>query len=679
MANALATESSPYLLQHAENPVDWQPWSQKTLDLAKKLNRPILLSIGYSACHWCHVMAHESFENTETAALMNANFINIKVDREERPDLDKIYQTAHQLITQRPGGWPLTMFLSPEHHLPFFGGTYFPDTARHGMISFSDLLERIASVYRDEPAKIQQYTQSMQQAINDLAMQTHSNQEQADVKSLQLFDQQLLQHYDNQYGGFGSAPKFPQPAMLELAILRAFPRASTDPLYEAIDFSLEKIAMGGIQDHLAGGFYRYSVDEKWMIPHFEKMLYDNGQLLYLFALMFRLTQKSIYQTAVEGIYSWLDSEMLSESGSFFAALDADSEGVEGKFYFWTPEQAEDLLDSRVYPPFAYKYGLDGPANFEQQWHLHAYHGNRTVAEAFSISLDDLDSLLLEAHQQLLEHRNKRIRPGLDNKILTAWNALVIQGLAFSARTFLRPEYYKTARRCLLSLRNECWHNNRLLAISKVSGKLLPAYLDDYAHLLRASIDCLEYQWHSEDLEFAITLADQLLELFEDTEHGGFYFTASDHENLIERPKSWQDEAMPCGNAVASLAIYQLGMLLGNQRYVHAAEQALQSVAGNLNQNPLHAAGFLKLLEVIDKLPCTIVVRGEAEQLQRWQESLNSQLKPGQQAFFIPVDAQGLPDAIKQKKPGIETKAWVCHGFTCQPPVSNLDELLNLLN
>ncbi len=546
------------------------------------------------------------------------------------------------------------------------------------MISFRDLLARIAGVYRDEPKKIQQYTESMQQAIDDLALQALSNQGQVDIKVLHTFDQQLLHIYDDQFGGFGSAPKFPQPAMLELAILRAFSRTPTDPLYKAIDFSLEKIARGGIQDHLAGGFYRYSVDEKWMIPHFEKMLYDNGQLLYLFALMFRLTKKSIYETAVEGIYAWLGSEMLSETGSFFAALDADSEGVEGKFYVWTPGQVEALLDSRVYAPFAYKYGLDGPANFEQQWHLHAYHENRTVAEDFNINPDDIDPLLIEAHQQLLEQRNQRIRPDLDNKILTAWNALVIQGLALSARILSRPEYYETARQCLLALRSECWCDNRLLAISRVSGKQLPAYLDDYAHLLKASIDCLQYRWHSEDLDFAIMLADQLLELFEDTERGGFYFTASDHEDLIERPKSWQDEAMPCGNAAASLAIYRLGILLGNQRYVHAAEKALQSAASNLNQNPLHAAGFLKLLEVIDKPPFTIVVRGEAVELEHWQKRLNIELEPGQQAFFIPVDAKGLPDAIKQKNPENKTMAWVCHGFTCRPPVSNLDELLRSL-
>ena len=279
MSNALAQETSPYLLQHADNPVDWMPWSQQALDLAKQQNKPILLSIGYSACHWCHVMAHESFENAETAELMNRYFVNIKVDREERPDIDKIYQTAHQLIAQRPGGWPLTMFLSPFDHLPFFGGTYFPDKPRHGMISFNDLLQRLASIYREEPEKIQQHTESMQQALSSLAIQDNSNQDNTDIQSLKKFDEQLLEHFDKQNGGFGQAPKFPQPAMLMQAIRRAFFEPPTGPLYQAIDFSLHKIALGGIQDHLGGGFYRYSVDEKWMIPHFEKMLYDNGQLL----------------------------------------------------------------------------------------------------------------------------------------------------------------------------------------------------------------------------------------------------------------------------------------------------------------------------------------------------------------------------------------------------------------
>jgi len=676
MTNALAKETSPYLQQHADNPVDWMPWSQTALDLAKQQNKPILLSIGYSACHWCHVMAHESFENAETAELMNRHFINIKVDREERPDIDKIYQTAHQLIAQRPGGWPLTMFLSPHDHLPFFGGTYFPDTPRHGMISFSDLLQRIAAIYHDEPEKIQQHTESMQQALLNLTIQDNSNASVADIQSLNKFGQQLLEHFDDQNGGFGAAPKFPQPAMLLQAIRRAFSGSAGDPLYQAIDFSLHKIALGGIQDHLAGGFYRYSVDEKWMIPHFEKMLYDNGQLLCVFALMFQLTGRQEYLLAVEGIVSWLEQEMQSQSGTFFAALDADSEGVEGKFYIWTPEQIKNLLNAEIYPLFAYKYGLDKPANFEGQWHFHAYHSNQIVAEKFDIDVDSFTSQLNASHKILLDVRNTRIRPGLDNKILTAWNALVIQGLAISASIFSKPEYYQMAQRCLATLRDECWHDGRLLALSQQSGKQLAAYLDDYAQLLKATIDCLQYQWRSADLEFAITLAEQLLEFFEDSEHGGFYFTASDHEDLIQRPKSWQDEAMPGGNAVASLALYRLGLLLGNSKYIRAAEKALQSVAHNVNQNPLYAAGFLSLLEETNTQACTIIVRGDEPQLTLWREQLAPRLTPGQMAFFIPSDAENLPDAIAGKNTDDETTAWICHGFTCQPPVTELGKLLS---
>jgi uncharacterized protein YyaL (SSP411 family) len=678
MTNALSRETSPYLLQHADNPVDWMPWSQEALSLARKHNKPILLSIGYSACHWCHVMAHESFENAITADLMNRYFINIKVDREERPDLDKIYQTAHQLIAQRPGGWPLTMFLSPDDQVPFFGGTYFPDAPRHGMISFNDLLQRIASVYHEEPEKIQQHRESMRQALVNLAIQDNSNQGIADIQSLQKFNQQLLDHFDDQNGGFGQAPKFPQAAMLMQAIRRAFSLPPNDPLYGAIDFSLQKIAFGGIQDHLAGGFYRYSVDEKWMIPHFEKMLYDNGQLLYVFAWIFQLTGNPDYRAAVEGMVSWLGTEMQSPTGSFFAALDADSEGVEGKFYVWTPDQVKALVTDDIYPLFACKYGLDKLANFEGQWHLHAYHSNQTIADMFDRDVDSFTTQLDECHKILLKERNTRIRPGLDNKILTAWNALAIQGLAISARIFLKPEYYNMGHQCLTALRDECWHDGRLLAVGQQSEKHLPAYLDDYAQLLKAVIDCLQYQWRTEDLDFAIILADQLLEYFEDTTHGGFYFTANDHEDLIQRPKSWQDEAMPSGNAVAGVAIYRLGLLLGNNEYIRAAEKALQSVADNINQNPLYAAGFLTLLEEINSPPCTIIVRGDVPQLALWQDRLGPGLDPDQLAFFIPSDAEGLPDAIAEKKIDKGISAWVCHGFTCQPPIYDLEKLLSTI-
>ena len=425
MANELAAESSPYLRQHANNPVNWLPWSQQALDRAREQNKPILLSIGYSACHWCHVMAHESFEDESTAALMNRHFINIKVDREERPDIDRIYQTAHQLIARRPAGWPLTMFLSPDSCVPFFGGTYFPDKPRYGMIAFSDLLERIAGIFEQEPDKINQQSQAIQQALIDIQMRENQNQRAADIGALATFDSQLLEAHDAEFGGFGKAPKFPQPAILLQVLRRAFRQPPGNPVYAAIDFSLRKIALGGIQDHLGGGFYRYSVDDKWMIPHFEKMLYDNGQLLEVFAQAFRLTGNPLFADAVDGIVTWLEREMRTDSGAFYAAIDADSEGVEGKFYLWTPVEVEQVIGSDAYPVFAFQFGLDQAANFEGKWHLHSYYDTPQILEKFNLDEQEYRTLKTNTQAQLLAVRANRIRPGLDDKVLTSWNLSLI--------------------------------------------------------------------------------------------------------------------------------------------------------------------------------------------------------------------------------------------------------------
>jgi len=678
MANQLAGESSPYLRQHADNPVSWLPWSQQALDTAREQNKPILLSIGYSACHWCHVMAHESFEDEATAALMNQHFINIKVDREERPDIDRIYQTAHQLIARRPGGWPLTMFLSPDSCLPFFGGTYFPDKPKYGMIAFSDLLERIAGIFQQEPDKIEQQSQAIQQALIDIEMRENQNQQAADIGALATFDSQLLAAHDAEFGGFGQAPKFPQPAILLQVLQRAFHRAPGDPVYAAIDFSLQQIALGGIQDHLGGGFYRYSVDDKWMIPHFEKMLYDNGQLLQVFAHAFRLTGKTLFADAAEGIVTWLEREMRTDSGAFYAALDADSEGVEGKFYLWTPVEVEQIIGIEAYPVFAYQYGLDQAANFEGAWHLHSYYDTPQVLEKFNLDEQEYATLKAGTRAQLLAVRATRIRPGLDNKVLTSWNALVIRGLATAARVFMRQDYFDIAQRCLRAIKNECWQDERLLALSATDDRQLPAYLDDYAHLLQAILDCLQYQWSDIDLAFAIKLADQLLAYFADQTHGGFFFTASDHEKLIQRPKSWPDEAMPSGNAVAALALYRLGLLTGRLAYTQIAEKALQSVADNVNQTPFHAASFVALLEAVNRPPYQIILRGEPAILAQWRTQILPRLKPEQMAYFIPYDAKDLPQEISLRLSDKPISAWICEGFSCRPPVHDLDSLLETL-
>ncbi len=679
MSNALAHESSPYLRQHADNPVDWLPWSQQALDLAREQNKPILLSIGYSACHWCHVMAHESFEDEATAALMNQNFINIKVDREERPDIDRIYQSAHHLIARRPGGWPLTMFLSPRDQLPFFGGTYFPDKPKFGMIAFSELLERISEIFRDEPDKIKQQGEVIQQALIDIEMRENQNLQGAHIDALTTFDSQLLKAHDSEFGGFGQAPKFPQGAILLQALGSAFRKSPEDPAYGAIDFSLQQIARGGIQDHLGGGFYRYSVDDKWMIPHFEKMLYDNGQLLQVFAQAYRLTTNPLFADAVDGIVNWLEREMATESGAFYAALDADSEGVEGKFYLWTPDEVEQIIGDEIYPAFAYQYGLDQAPNFEDKWHLHSYFGEQQVLAKFNLDPQNYKSEQERARQLLLAVRATRIPPGLDDKVLTSWNALVIRGLANAARIFMRQDYFDVAQRCLQAINKECWQDDKLLALSITAGKQLPAYLDDYAHLLQAILDCLQYQWNDADLAFALKLADQLLERFADDAHGGFFFTAADHEKLIQRPKSWQDEAMPSGNAVAALALHRLGLLIGCQSYTQSAEKALQSVADNVNQTALYAASFVALLEALNMPPFQIILRGEPDVLAQWRTQILPRLKPDQAAYFIPNDAQDLPDEIAQKSSDQEIGAWICEGFSCRPPLHDLDALIQSLD
>ena len=678
MPNALAEESSPYLRQHADNPVDWLPWSQQTLDLAREQNKPILLSIGYSACHWCHVMAHESFEDEATAALMNRHFVNIKVDREERPDIDRIYQTAHQLMVQRPGGWPLTMFLTPVDQLPFFGGTYFPDKPKYGMIAFSDLLRRLAEIFEQEPEKIRQQGQAVQQALIEIELRENQNQHGADIAAVATFEAQLLKAHDAEFGGFGRAPKFPQPAILLQALQRAFDKSPEDPLYQAIDFSLQQIARGGIQDHLAGGFYRYSVDDKWMIPHFEKMLYDNGQLLQVFAQAYRLTGKRLYRDAVDGIVDWLEADMRSPEGAFYAALDADSEGVEGKYYLWQPAQVKQVIDEAAYPAFAYRFGLDQAANFEGKWHLHDYHGVQQTLDSFSLPEDDYRRQHRQLCQRLLEVRAARVPPGLDDKLLTSWNAPAIRGLASAARVFMRPDYFEIAIRCLRALRAECWHDDRLLALGKGSGKHLPGYLDDYAQLLQGTLDCLQFEWDSELLGFAIELADQLLALFADDAHGGFYFTAVDHEKLLQRPKSWQDEAMPSGNAVAALALQRLGVLIGRQDYTQSADKALQSVADNLRQTPFHAAGFVALLEALNRPPQQVILRGERQLLTRWRERILPRLKPDQSAYFVADDLSNLPEEIAQKTSEAAASAWVCEGFSCRAPIDDIDELLTEL-
>lgn len=660
VSNRLAGETSPYLLQHAENPVAWQPWDEAALELARREDRPILLSIGYSACHWCHVMAHESFEDAEIAAVMNRLFVNVKVDREERPDLDQIYQTAHQMLTGRPGGWPLTMFLSPDG-VPFFGGTYFPKEARYGLPGFAGLCEQVAEVWRTKRSEIERQNQEVLDALARSGF-TPAGTAALDAEPVAALRTLLLGSFDREHGGFGGAPKFPHPADLAFLLHRPNDASARD----AAIFTLKRMAAGGIQDQLGGGFYRYSVDGRWEIPHFEKMLYDNGLLLGIYADAWGLTEDATFRRVATGIVEWLRREMTSPEGAFYASLDADAEGEEGRYYVWDRAEVARQLSAQESALAARRWGLDGPPNFEgRHWHLHV---------AASCGNDEARQLET-VRAKLLAARERRARPGRDDKILTAWNALAIEGLAHAARVFGDEDWLAAARRAVDWLRAAHWRDGRLLATSREGRAHLPAYLDDHAFLLAALLELLQAGYRGEDLDFARELADALLGHFEDREHGGFFFTAHDHESLIIRPKNAHDSALPAGNAVAARALQRLGHLLGEMRYLEAASRTVQAFMPQMRRQ---AGGFASLagaLESVLEPPAIVILRGPADELAEWRRRLAT--SGPAVVLALANGLNGLPPALaKPESPHVN--AWVCRGVNCLKPMAKLDELVDVL-
>jgi len=702
MPNRLANETSPYLQQHAGNPVDWYAWGEEALHAARAQDKPILLSIGYSACHWCHVMAHESFEDAAVAELMNRHFINIKVDREERPDLDQIYQLAHQMISQRSGGWPLTMFLTPLQE-PFFGGTYFPRTPRHGLPGFADLLLRVAQFYRAEREQIASQGRAILGGFERMLPASPAHHSEFSRKPIELALAHLAASYDARDGGFGAAPKFPHPTDLELC-LRSHAASGVHhaasgvhegagngrktkevkPLKMAIH-TLERMALGGIYDQLGGGFCRYSVDAHWLIPHFEKMLYDNGPLLACYSDAWLLTRDALFARIVDETAAWTLREMQSPAGGYYSSLDADSEHEEGKFYVWTPDAVRALLSAEEYAVSAPYYGLAEAANFEGgHWHLHVARGLEEVAESLEMSAQECGFLLAQARAKLFAARERRIRPGRDEKILTSWNALMIAGMARAARVFARPEWLASARAALEFVRGALWREEqgsaraRLLATCKDGRAHLNAYLDDYAFLLAALIELMQTDFQGRDLEFAEDLAEALLAQFYDPELGGFYFTSHDHEQLIHRPKPGYDSATPSGNGIAALALQRLGHITGDPRYLDAAERTLQLFYPALAQHPNGYTSLLLALEEAIAPPRVVVLRGAAAELRQWHEALAQRYLPDTLILAVSAEAQGLsPLLAKPLAPG-GVNAWVCQGVTCLPPVAELQVLLDSL-
>jgi uncharacterized protein len=674
MPNRLAQETSPYLQQHADNPVDWHAWSPEALTLARSQNKPILLSIGYSACHWCHVMAHESFEDVETAAIMNDLFVNIKVDREERPDLDQIYQSAHYMLTQRSGGWPLTMFLTAEDQTPFFGGTYFPKTARYNLPGFQDLLSRIAEFYRVRREEIDVQNASLVEALKRNEIPSPPGEITFSPALLDVAFESLHQTFDAVHGGFGGAPKFPHPTEIEMCFERFAATGNQDALNVAIK-TLKNMANGGIYDHLGGGFARYSVDQYWMIPHFEKMLYDNGPLLRLCADAWLISGDEQFKQVAEETAAWVMREMQSPEGGYYSTIDADSEHEEGKFYVWLPEEARQYLLAEEYAVIAALYGLDGSANFEDShWHLRIVKSLTDVAQQLGITDESAQKNLASARQKLFIEREKRIHPGRDEKILVSWNGLMIKGMARAAIVLDKQEWIVSAQRAVDFVRRTMWKNGRLLATYKDGRAHLNAYLDDYAFMLDGLVELMQTEFRTEDLAFAQELANVLLEQFEDKANGGFFFTSHDHEKLIQRAKPMHDNATPCGNAVAALALQRLTCLTGDMRYAAAAERVLKLFYPQAAQRQ---GGFSSLMSVLAEHlepPETIILRGERSTLLPWKQALARLYAPHRLAFAIPSGTQKLTE-ILDKPVHDAVNAWVCRGVTCLAPITDLQVLL----
>jgi hypothetical protein len=670
MVNLLARETSPYLLQHADNPVHWHAWNPAALARARDEDKPILLSIGYSTCHWCHVMARESFENAAVAEVMNQRYVSIKVDREERPDLDQIYQTALQMLTGRAGGWPLTMFLMPDG-TPFFGGTYFPPAPRHNLPGFGQVLESVAHAYQAKRGEIEAQNASLLDALAESPPPLVALE--LDTALLDQARADIQRGFDPVHGGFSRAPKFPRPAELAFLFWSGDPEARRQ-----VTFTLEHMAAHGLMDQLGGGFFRYSVDDQWAIPHFEKMLYDNCPLLALYADAWGACNEHRFRCAAEMTVEWMTEEMTSPEGLFYAALDADSEHEEGRYYVWTPRQIAAQLNAAEYRVAELHWGLDQAPNFEDHaWHLGEERPLAEVAAKLHLTLDAADNLLEAARGKLYLARSERVPPGRDDKCLIAWNALAIHGLARAARRFDRPDWLNPARRAADALRARVWRDGRLAASYQGGEARHNGYLDDYSFLLDALLELLQAEWRGADLAWAREIADALLAHFEDAEAGGFWFTSHDHERLIQRPKPAHDHAIPSGNGIAAIALGRLGHLLDEPRYLAAAEGTLKHFQEMLADHPAACPSLLTALGQWLTPPSLVILRGPKSELHAWKTAADRIARPGTLVFALPATAEGVP-AVLARPMTEHARAYVCAGASCLPEISELPELLRLL-
>ena len=677
--NRLSRETSPYLLQHAHNPVDWYPWGEEAFAKAKNENKPILLSIGYSACHWCHVMEHESFENEKIAALMNELFVNIKVDREERPDLDEIYMNAVQMLTGR-GGWPMTMFLTPDRK-PFYGGTYFPPEDRQGMPGFARILHGVSQAFRERPEEVEK---SVAQILTALQRMSEAQETTKNLSPTIIADgaDKIARAYDADNGGLGQAPKFPNAGVYEL-FLRHYSRSQNERFLEMVVHTLTKMAQGGIYDHLGGGFHRYSVDAKWLVPHFEKMLYDNAQLVRIYAHAHTITREPLFKSVVNETIDYLLREMLHPEGGFYATQDADSEGEEGKFFVWTEDDVTRLLGDEDAAIFCRMFDVGEPGNFEDKSILHPILTVDQASKLFRKDPSEVAALVARAKQKLFAAREKRIKPFRDDKIIAAWNGLILSGLAEAIKLSGNPAWIDAAQRTVEFIFSKMFHDGFLLHTYKDGQAKLLGYLDDYAFLAVGLLDLYEALFDRSYLERASQLTEIMLREFWDERDGGFYFTGKSHEQLISRAKPIFDASIPSGNAMATQLLLRLYHFGGNDRYRAGAEKVLRSYYDAMESQPFGFAHMLCALDLYLERAKEIVIVGNPAHADAKAliAEVNSLYLPNK-VLQLAAPGTALADIspLLQGKTEIDGKAtaYVCQNFTCSAPVTSARELRALL-
>ena len=678
--NRLAKETSPYLLQHAHNPVDWFPWGEEAFEKARREDKPIFLSIGYSACHWCHVMERESFENDSIANIMNEHFVSIKVDREERPDLDEIYMSFVQMSTGS-GGWPMSVFLTPEGK-PFFGGTYFPPQEAYGRPGFAQILHAVEDAWSTDRAGIVHGAETAVERLHSV-LQLTPPASALDPVTVDTAIQQMLQRFDPIDGGFSGAPKFP-PSYSLTVMLQQYHRTKELRLLKAVTFTLDKMARGGMYDQLGGGFHRYSVDAQWLVPHFEKMLYDNALLTVAYCDAYQTTQQPLYKRIVAETINYLLRDMIDSTGGFHSAEDADSEGEEGKFYVWKPEEILAALGSEDGKLFCDYYDVVNQGNFEHQRSiLHVRVGPAEFAQRYSIPETELESRLSVMKSKLLELRKHRIRPPKDDKILTDWNGLSISALARGFQVTGDNRYLAAAQRCAAFLRKTLDTPAGLMRVYRSGTVKQHGFITDYAFLSNGLIDLYESDFDIQWLEWADKLAAEMLAKFEDRDHGGFYMTIAGQKDLLVRQKDSYDGAIPSGSSVAMMTLMRLSLLLDNRVYRTAAERTLLSLAANANKAPLAYMNLLRAADMLSRQPYEIAVVGKADNdaTHKLIEYVYKSFIPGRVIALIDPDSPNAAATTERipllkGRPKIEGRptAYVCRNFVCRLPVATVEAL-----